>query len=106
MTEEDKAGVAGARTPRADGLRLPARSVTHARTLLSWPCRTDVFGPLMARAREEWAEVAHAIARFEPVTLLVRPEDAGQARALCGFFDWACHGTWLSGLPVTLRVST
>lgn len=84
MTEEDRAGVGGARTPRADGLRLPARSVAHARTLLSWPCRTDVFGPLMPRAREEWAEVARAIARFEPVTLLVRPEDAGQARALCG----------------------
>jgi len=71
-------------TPRADGLRLPARSVTHARTLLSWPCRADVFGPLMEQAKAEWAEVARAIARFEPVTVLARPEDASEARARCG----------------------
>ncbi len=70
-------------TPRADGLRLPARWVTHARTLLSWPCRAEVFGPLMDQAKAEWAEVARAIARFEPVTVLARPEDEPGARALC-----------------------
>ena len=39
-------------TPRADGLRLPARWVEHARTLVSWPCREDVFGPLMEQAKD------------------------------------------------------
>jgi agmatine deiminase len=72
------------RTPHGDGLRLPARFVAHARTLLSWPCRREVFGPLMQDAKEEWAEVARAIARFEPVTVVARPEDAGDVRALCG----------------------
>jgi agmatine deiminase len=72
------------RTPRHDGLRLPARFVEHARTLLSWPCRADVFGPLLGRAREEWAEVARLIARFEAVTVIARPEDAHEAEALCG----------------------
>lgn len=71
-------------TPRADGLRLPARFVEHARTLLSWPCRAEVFGPLMGQAREEWAAVARAIARFEPVTVLARPEDGDDVRVLCG----------------------
>jgi len=71
-------------TPRADGLRLPARFAAHSRTLLSWPCRDDVFGPLMPAAKEEWAEVARAIARFEPVTVIARPEDADEARAACG----------------------
>jgi agmatine deiminase len=71
-------------TPRADGLRLPARSVAHARTLLSWPCRAEVFGPLMEQAKQEWAEVARAIARFEPVTVLARPDEADEARARCG----------------------
>ena len=33
-------------TPRADGFRLPARFTAHQRTLLSWPCREDLFGPL------------------------------------------------------------
>jgi len=72
------------RTPHGDGLHLPARFVTHARTLLSWPCRKDVFGPLMQAAKEEWAAVARAIVRFEPVTVVSRPEDASDARALCG----------------------
>jgi agmatine deiminase len=72
------------RTPRADGLRLPARWVDHQRTLLSWPCRQDVFGPLMEKAKTEWAEVARAVARFEPVTVLARPEDAVEARERCG----------------------
>jgi agmatine deiminase len=73
-----------AATPHGDGLRLPARFVAHARTLLSWPCRDEVFGPLMQDATEEWAEVACAIAHFEPVTLVARPEDAEDVRALCG----------------------
>jgi agmatine deiminase len=82
----DETGIRAERpgTPRADGLRLPARFVEHQRTLLSWPCRDDVFGPLMPRARAEWAEVARAIARFEPVTVVARPGDADGARTLCG----------------------
>jgi len=75
---------ASERTPHGDGLRLPARFTDHARTLLSWPCRGDIFGPLLQEAKEEWAAVARAIARFEPVTLVSRPEDADDARALCG----------------------
>ncbi len=77
-------GPARSATPRADGLRLPARSVAHACTLVSWPCRAEVFGPLMEQAKAEWAEVASAIARFEPVTVLARPEDADEARERCG----------------------
>lgn len=72
------------RTPRADGLRLPARWVEHARTLMAWPCREDLYGPLLDEARAEWAEVARAIARFEPVTMLARPQDAAGAREACG----------------------
>lgn len=72
-----------ASTPRADGLRLPARFAEHARTLLSWPCRSEAFGPLLDQAREEWAEVARAVARFERATMLVRPGDEELAGRLC-----------------------
>jgi agmatine deiminase len=86
MTHAARTGAeaAAAVTPRADGLRLPARFTAHARTLLSWPCRDEVFGPLMQSARDEWAEVARAIARFEPVTIVARPEDADDVRRSCG----------------------
>ena len=71
-------------TPRADGFRLPARFSPHQRTLLSWPCREDLFGPLMDDARREWAEVARGIARFEPVTVVVDPAQEAGARELLG----------------------
>jgi agmatine deiminase len=70
--------------PRADGFRLPARFASHERTLLSWPCRAEAFGPLLEQAREEWAEVARAIASFEPVTVVARPDAVDEAAALCG----------------------
>jgi agmatine deiminase len=72
----------GATTPRADGFTLPARFERHQRTLLSWPCRADLFGPLMDDARKEWAEVARGIARFEPVTVVVDPAQEDEAREL------------------------
>jgi agmatine deiminase len=85
VTRADTApGRPEATTPRADGLRLPARFVEHGRTLVSWPCRADVFGPLMGQAREEWAEVVTTIAGFEPVTVIARPGDIDDVRSLCG----------------------
>jgi len=70
--------------PRADGFRLPARFCAHQRTLMSWPCNEDLFGPLMDAARAEWAEVARAIASFEPVTVVVDPGQEAEARSLLG----------------------
>lgn len=84
MMSDQRPGSAQRATPGGDGLRLPARFVDHARTLLSWPCNEDLFGPLMQVAREEWAEVARAIARFEPVTVVARSQDAAEASRLTG----------------------
>jgi agmatine deiminase len=87
-------------TPRADGFRLPARFCTHQRTLLSWPCREDLFGPLMEDARAEWAEVARGIARFEPVTVVVDPAQAAEAREALGLGD--AGGPAIDLLPIPL----
>ena len=38
----------------------------------------------MSRARAAYAEVARAIAAFEPVTMLVHPDDAKEPERLCG----------------------
>jgi len=51
---------------------------------MSWPCREDLFGPLMQDARREWAEVARGIARFEPITVVVDPVQEAEARRLLG----------------------
>jgi agmatine deiminase len=57
---------------------MPARFSPHERSYLAWPAdvywRKDLKG-----AREEIAAVVRAVARFEPVTLLVHPDDVENA---------------------------
>ena len=66
-------------------MRFPAEWEAHARTLMGWPCRLDLWGETLARARADYAVVANAIAEFEPVTMIANPgEDPARARAACG----------------------
>jgi len=50
---------------------------------MAWPSDGETFTDLPA-ARSAFAEVARAIARFEAVTMVADPEDASEARRLCG----------------------
>lgn len=77
-------GRRGGPLPPPDGIRLPARFAEHQRTLMSWPTRREIWGPHLESARREWAEVARAIARFEPVTMLADPADVESAAETCG----------------------
>jgi agmatine deiminase len=63
--------------------RLPAEWEPHERTAMCWPARTDMWGALYADAEVAHAEVANAIARFEPVTMLAAPRTAERAAAMC-----------------------
>jgi agmatine deiminase len=66
-------------------IRLPAEWEPHERTLMAWPCRLELWGETIDRARAEYAATANAIAEFEPVTVLANPgADAARARAACG----------------------
>ena len=91
-------------TPRADGFRLPPRFGPHRCTLLSWPCREDLFGPLMDDARREWAEVARGIARFERVTVIVDPAQADEAREMLGLGAAAAGGATGQGADVSAPI--
>ncbi len=51
---------------------------------MCWPVRGDMWGDLRADAESAHAEVATAIARFEPVTMLAAPRTAERAAAMCG----------------------
>lgn len=69
-------------TPAGDGFRMPPETAAHERTLMAWPCRTELWGAEMARAKAEYAGVANAVAAFEPVTMVAAtPADAAEARA-------------------------
>lgn len=65
---------------------MPAEWEPHQRTFMAWPCRDALWGsaPALERARLAYAAVARALARFEPVTMVARPEHLGAAAAICG----------------------
>ena len=66
-------------------MRIPAEWEPHERTLMGWPCRRELWGETIEQARADYAEVANAIAEFEPVTMIANPGgDAEQARRACG----------------------
>jgi agmatine deiminase len=52
---------------------------------MGWPCRVELWGETIERARADYAAVANAVAAFEPVTMIANPgADAALARAACG----------------------
>ncbi|MGA2835684.1 MAG: agmatine deiminase family protein [Acidimicrobiales bacterium] len=67
----------GTTTPADDGFRMPPETARHERTLMGWPCRTELWKEQIASARSQYAGVANAVAEFEPVTMVVT--DAGAA---------------------------
>jgi agmatine deiminase len=61
-------------TPREQGFAMPAEWAPHAACWMAWPCREELWGDRLEDARRITAEVAQAIAGFEPVTVIARPE--------------------------------
>ncbi|MFD1932244.1 agmatine/peptidylarginine deiminase [Nonomuraea mangrovi] len=64
--------------------RMPAEWDAHEGCLMAWPTRQDLWGDVLAEARAEYAATARAIAAFEPVTMVARPDQVEDARAACG----------------------
>jgi len=73
--------------PRTDGLRAPARTERHERTLVAWPTARAIWGAHRARAVAEYRALIAAVARFEPVTVIAAPARAGEALAECAGLD-------------------
>jgi agmatine deiminase len=71
-------------TPREQGFAMPAEFARHERCWMAWPCREELWGERMAEARQAYAEVARAIAEFEPVTMIARPDLTAEASLHCG----------------------
>lgn len=55
-------------------LRLPAPWAAHTRCWMAWPSGTARWSGELDAARRTIAELAMAVAEFEPVTMLARPE--------------------------------
>jgi agmatine deiminase len=65
------------------GLRMPAETAAHERTVMCWPARRELYGELMPDAERAHAEVATTIARFEPVTMIAAPGSGAAAAEQC-----------------------
>ena len=65
--------------------RMPAETAPHDCTWMAWPSQGYTLGDTPAEvetARSTWAAVANAIVPFEPVRMVVVPDDLDVARAL------------------------
>ncbi|MBP2294755.1 agmatine deiminase family protein [Azospirillum rugosum] len=73
-------------TPAAEGLYMPGEWERHARCWMAWPCRPETWPDEKAfdAATATYTDVARAISRFEPVTMVCDPADVAEASLACG----------------------
>lgn len=74
----------GHKTPLEAGFSMPAEWSAHVCCWMAWPCRTELWGEALPETQAAFARVAHAIAAFEPVTMIATPETADDAARQCG----------------------
>lgn len=97
--------------PASAGPWMPAEWDPHERTIMGWPCRRELWGETYWRAKQDYAEVANAIAAFEPVLMIATPGvDAAEARAACGagveIVEFPLDDSWLRDCgPIYVRDS-
>jgi len=76
---------------------------------MAWPSNPAIWTNGMAAAYTAFAGVVRAILEFEPVTLLVRPEDLAQARRLCGeqvsYLEFPLDDSWMRDFGPTFVMS-
>ncbi|MBC3844033.1 agmatine deiminase family protein [Streptacidiphilus sp. 4-A2] len=63
---------------------MPAEWLEHERTFMAWPALTEVWGDQLPAVRTDIANLAKAIAQYEPVVLMARPDQSDQAQQQCG----------------------
>ncbi len=66
---------AAALSERLEGFRMPAESAPHERTLIVFPCRSDLWRDRLRDGQLAWSHIARTIAEFEPVTMLANHRD-------------------------------
>ena len=66
----------------ASGWRMPDEGDPHVRTWMAFAGSASIWRELLPHVQRDLARVANAIARFEPVHMLVNPVDAARARKL------------------------
>ena len=91
-----------------DGWQMPAESAPHDGTWMAWPSSGYTLGETeadAAEARTTWAAVAHAVAEFEPVRMVVDPSATAIARDHLGsdveLFEAPLDDAWMRDIGPT-----
>lgn len=66
--------------PKDDGFRMPGEFEPHEGCWMIWPERTDNFRLGAKPAQAAFADVAHALSKYEPVTMLVSKSQYSAAK--------------------------
>lgn len=66
------------------GFAMPPEWTRHARTLMEWPVREALWPEPFEEILPAYASVVKSIAKFEPVSLIVRPDRLEEAARFCG----------------------
>ncbi|MEU5326643.1 agmatine deiminase family protein [Streptomyces parvus] len=76
-------GTGADRAPEGER-RFGAEWDSHARTFMSWPALEPVWGEDLPYVREDIARIARAIAEYEYVVMMARPDQRKAAQRACG----------------------
>lgn len=71
-------------TPRELKFKMPPEWAAHQRTFMEWPVIEALWPGPFEEVLTSYGEIVKAIASFEPVTLIVKPELVSQAKEYCG----------------------
>jgi agmatine deiminase len=78
---------------------MPDEAEPHLRTWMAFGASADLWGDMLVPVQENIALIARTIARFEPVTMLVRATELELAREKCGpgvdFLVCALDDLWM-----------
>ena len=69
-------------TAAAAGFTMPAEWQPHTRCWMAWPCRRELWQDRLDATQQAYANVANAVAEFEPVSMCCPPAGIDRARQL------------------------
>ncbi|MGW2227638.1 agmatine deiminase family protein [Streptomyces formicae] len=78
------ASTAGDEDTATEGRRMGAEWESHARTFMSWPALESVWEDDLRYVREDIARIARAVAEYEYVVMMARPDQLKAAQKACG----------------------
>ncbi len=70
--------------PFDSGFTFPAEWAEHARCWMAWPTRAESWGEHLEAARDCVAELAKAVAEFEPVSMITKPKNVAEVSLVTG----------------------